>query len=85
MALEIEQICNNKATIVYHDKQATLFSYGTRIMTRDIQSGNYVRHVEDCAADRILSHTTLRHIKEFASELFDKSIKKEFLRLKYEE
>lgn len=82
--MQIKQICNNKATIVYHNKKRYLFSYDTLMLSSyydaNIADYVYIRHFKN---QSLLSNTTLRHVREFMS--VDHVKRDEIMKLKYKE
>lgn len=63
--MRIIPICNNKAAILHNARKnkVYLFSYGLLIMSYDLSTGDYTRHIQDPQA---ITHTTMKHISEFA-------------------
>lgn len=70
--ISIKTFANRKAVIVYLNGESVLFSYDTKIASRD-KKGKLNRHCDEYA----LSMTTIRHLHEFAPETH----KKDFLKL----
>lgn len=63
--MKMTLICNNKAAILHFARKDKiyLFSYGRLIMSQDLKNGDYVRHIQD---PQLVTHTTMKHINEFA-------------------
>lgn len=63
--MKITMICNNKAAILHFARKDKiyLFSYGALIMSQNLKTGEYVRHIDKDSP--LLTATTMKHIKEF--------------------
>lgn len=70
--ISIETFANRKAVIVYLNGESVLFSYGTKIATRN-KKGELIRNCDENA----LSLTTSRHLHAFAPSVK----RKDFLKL----